>query len=171
MVPNVETKAKLQQLKTFLREEPRRFAMDYWGISVKDLAVADKHAAERTFVYSEQDMRVTADDFELIAKQRPPCGTVACLAGSIAIFAGLVKPHFADGYDVYTLTNNDARNAATWLGLDWMEAKNLFYFKSMTADETGWPENFRAAYKKAETPEEKVEVACSRIDHYSETGQ
>lgn len=164
-IPSKKTVAKLRKLQAFLRAEPRRFDMEWWGLSVEDVEKFDGKAGHGGAI---------SEAANTLKKQHPPCGTVACLAGSICIMQEIIKPEFLDEIPVYTFPSSTGEKAAEWLGLNFAaEAGKLFFTSDMDLmPHTGrWPGGFTKRYRKAKTPRQKVKVACERIDHYIETGE
>lgn len=137
----LETKIKrFERLKEWIREEPRRYNQECW-------AVRDKNA-------------------DIVLLQKPPCGTVACLAGGAVISRGyrLISPPFSLGavYCVrpYTRKYIHIRDAATRiLGLGSREADGLF---AAAAD--GWHNEPRTAYFNATGVEGRANAAIAELD-------
>ena len=159
--------AKLERLKKFLRKEPRRFDMDWWGVKIKN--IADLPTLEKSY-----DLTGVGAAYNTLAEQKPPCGTVACLAGNIAIMAKLIQPEQLQSRpgleedNVYLFPPETAQMSANWLGIH--NYGKLFFTSDMSHTSNCWSEKFSRAYRKAKTPKEKVEIACEVIDYYIKNG-
>lgn len=162
MIPSAETVKKLNQLKEYITKEPRRFNMSWWGVSAKPKTI--ELLEEGDDYYYEQLV-------DVLKKQQPPCGTVACLAGNCTIMAGLTKPTFDRDSAIYEFDDGTPLKAAKWLGLEPEDASKLFYLSDWDYPEH-WPESFTNEYYEAEDDfAKRAEIACRRIDHFIKTGE
>ena len=129
---------KLEKLKAYILEEPRRYLQSGW-------------------FYPQ--------DSEQFQRQKPPCGTLGCLAGNACVMEGhkvkfdedsswIVGPH---GKHV-----NISDTARKILGLTEREADALF----TGIPNDGWSEKAAYAYGTASTPEERAQAAAMEIDRY-----
>ena len=116
----------LRKVKKVVLEEPRRLDMANW---------------------------IQTNMTALPAEERPPCGTVACIAGWAIHLSG-VDPALTPG--AYSEIANGL------LGLDEDQGRRLYYTGS-------WPESFDEAYHAAETAQERAQIAARRIDHFIKT--
>ncbi len=138
----------LRRVERAILKEPRRFVMKWWHATGDVIA---NHIEE---------------------KYRPPCNTVACIAGHVQWltdpkrFAADVKA----GYD--GCVEHDARKA---LGLDDEQADRLFMMQDWGDDggldpfRSGWPKKFCDAYNNAKTPRARAKAAVARIEHFIAT--
>jgi hypothetical protein len=165
MKPSKATVKKLRKLQEFIRKEPRRFDMSWWGTAVKEPL---KLAANPLAVLIDQHQDVNFDlSVRTFLAQKPPCGTVACLAGSALMMAGKIKPRFVktlgeEQVAVYDFGDETEDNATKYLGLPEGD-NNLLFFVDQ------WPDRFSDGFEEL-TPKRQVERACKRIDYYIETG-
>ena len=137
---NVE---KLKQLKAFILAEPRRYNQEFWILGKESSVVAD---------------------------QKPPCGTAACLAGSACLMEGWT-PDYKRSSGYYQDKAAFARVikgrksvyvdelASEILELTEDDAENLF---SASCD--GWDIGNAAAYHAAKTPLGRAKAAAAEID-------
>lgn len=125
--------AKLKKLKKWILDEPRRYNQNTW------VDMGGKYASI----------------------QNPPCGTVACLAGSACLMEGYVpipgtnsvrKPHSKGELFV-------ADVAAAILKLNFSEQGNFFALNG-----EGWDSKASRAYKAATTPKQRAKAAAMAID-------
>ena len=161
MIPTQQTIEKLRKLQRYIQEEPRRFNLKYWGMSCNP----DNYG---TLEVEEGD-----EDFtETLEKQRPPCGTIGCLAGSICIIEGLIRPRFIENVSIYKFPYDTSKLAEVALGISEKDADKLFLCKSWFDSKFGWPDEF-AEELELYSPgsKEYADVAVRRIDHYIETGE
>jgi hypothetical protein len=179
-IPNQETCAKIDKLITYLREEPRRNNMDFWGLKIdpnlklEDLKLGDY--LEGFVEYSTQ-LETYVDDgmLEALIDQKPPCGAVHCMAGGCLISAGLVNPTFRRGIEFYEFEPNTPVRAREYLGISGEDGCKLFFLKSWSkywkGELVGWPESFETALAQTDPGSpEYTEVCVSRLVHYKQTG-
>jgi hypothetical protein len=165
----------LHRLQAYLRAEPRRFFMEDW--------LQRLQPGQPTF-------RPRWSGHELPA---PPCGTAGCLAGSLLLMTGHVASRplsqadqgsifqgFAELREQGGVVVAQDHSGVPWpltkakelLGLDLGQALKLFIL--WDPDDPGnlecWPRDLTKQYEEAETPVERVEVACRRVDLFLETG-
>jgi len=128
---------KLRKLQKWILAEPRRFHMAFW-------AVGGKH--------------------HLVAKQNPPCGTVACLAGNACLMEGLALTPMAEDKSDLELAEHDciSDKAMEILGLDELQQKALFHVDN-------WPMNFAEEYNSADDCIEGADITARRIEHFIKT--
>jgi hypothetical protein len=88
-------------------------------------------------------------------KYYPSCGTVACIAGWVAILGG---KKIRD--DLYF----DPSVAEKLLGLNSIESHSLFYLSY-------WPMKYLNRYEAAETPRAKAKATVARIEHFIKKGE
>lgn len=165
MIPSKETIDKIDNiLIPYLKVEPKRNNMNIWGYSV-DPDLFDKTNSE---LY-QLDVDTTC--FSAVNSQRPPCNTVACLAGSTLIAAGLVKPEIRPGRLEYHFPTTTEEQAAEFLGITVDQATSLFLLVDWSLDENGWPEEFADRLKACEpgTPE-YLQVMLDRLEYFKQTG-
>lgn len=113
------------------------------------------------------DMRNWSGNQRIINKNKPPCGTVGCLAGMACHMQGYeLEPGSGD----VTAGDHISDLARAVLGLDSEESDKLFFLPRMHRGvEFHWPASFATAYEKAKTPAAKVKVAVARIEHFIKT--
>jgi hypothetical protein len=163
MKPSKETIKKLRKLQTFIHKEPRRFDMSRWGTVVKNLEALTAHCD-----LIDQDDSLNYDlNVKRFLKLKPPCNTMACLAGSALIMGKLIEPIFSDDVEdgevaVFNFSDDTPEIAAEYLGLDYEDTNLLFYID-------GWGK-FASGFERL-SPQKQVERACERIDHFIETGE
>jgi hypothetical protein len=127
----VANKAKIRKLIRFLKKEPRRYCQDRWFQDVRSKRM----------------------------KNKPPCGTLACLAGEAVLMEGY-KPYgemhctLPDGSE----TEEVSVVAQKILGLRSKQADYLF-----VGDCSGWPEEAARAYENATDPSERVNAAIMAL--------
>lgn len=155
--PN-HTISLLFRLQEHIKSEPKTFNMGSWG------TICDpKHYDLFEPAEDDADMAVVL--------QRPACGAVGCIAGSLCIMTGLVKPSAHFGYeDVYVMGWDTHDKAVQELQIDFVQGRRLFLLKSW-GNKEGWPEQFETELAKYEpgTPE-YVDVTIRRINHFIATG-
>lgn len=129
---------KLRKLQKWILAEPRRFHMAYWAVGI---------------------------NHRLAQRQKPPCGTVACLAGNACLMEGWkFKPDSEGKNDLYLdKPNADIPDEASRiLGLNTAEQMVLFHVDN-------WPATFYQEYNNAASPAEAAEITAKRIDHFIKT--
>lgn len=135
--------ALLRRVEKRILEEPRRFDMSDW-------------------VYPSDGMWPDG----------PPCGTVACIAGWVALdrvpaskLKKMTRREFFILGDEFHPRSARAR-ACKALGIDPESSvpANLFGVNN-------WPDKYRIAYNNARTPKGHAGVAVRRIEHFIETGE
>lgn len=152
----------LQKVKAHILEEPRRFNLGYWG------GIVDPKFYNE--LLAEEDEGGDEELESVLAKQRPPCGAVGCIAGNVCILAGLIKPteHF-DGGSVYEMLDNTQDIAADALGLDVYQAARLFFLPRW-GRLAGWPSAFADRLNEAKPGSvEYAQITAERIDHFIAT--
>ena|ERR1700674_152666 len=164
MKPSKETVKKLRKLQAFIRKEPRRFDMSCWGAAIKgSIEKLDPNKA----AIDQNGLENYGVSLHIIADNNPPCGTVACLAGSVLMMAGLIKPKFIktkkDEVAVFDFGSKTPSRASDYLGITPDDENKLFYLD-------GWQARFSYAYWSLSN-KQQVERACKRLDHYIETGK
>lgn len=130
----------LRKVQKHFLEEPRRLDMGIWG----------RHLSPR-------EKKNRAEIWPEFAESEPPCGTVACIAGTVKLLVSPPKrwKNFFEDAD---------RFAADALELTLNQQNALF-------DSYAWPPNFRARYQNSRIPETRAQVTCERIDHFIATGE
>lgn len=122
----------LRKVAKHIAEEPRRLEMEY----------------------------MTTPLSKITPKDRPPCGTVACIAGWALIltkearYANTNFPVDESGDEVC------ADAAENLLGIS--DGQKLFYVND-------WPNPFRDLYVAAKTPRGRASAAAARIEHFIKT--
>lgn len=130
---------KLRKLQTWIREEPRRYNQDVY------LEIGSKS--------------------RMVNAQKPPCGTVCCLAGAACMMEGL-KPYNESGNEssfdfVWVRDRKQTISAAAQNILDLSDRQRINLFRAFG---DGWSDVAYIAYSRAFTQEERVEAACMAID-------
>lgn len=169
---------ELTALQKYILEQPvQRLNMEYWG-EVLDPEELQKRVS---IGKSDDDYDDYVDDVlseddvaSVIVNQKPPCNTIACMAGSYLMMKGLVKPvelvakEKEDGlsYLTYSFPGNSKELAEENLGIGTNEGTALFFLPSWERT-YGWPQEFeeRLHQTKAGTPEYR-QVIVDRIEHY-----
>jgi len=103
--------------------------------------------------YTRQAQREGPMYFDSIAHQRPQCGTVACIGGSIQC---LKKVRGVD-------------KMAKILGITFEQADGLFHNWEPGDTGFGWPESFRERFSNAATPYRKAQVAVALLKRVIKT--
>ena|SRR5204862_687380 len=108
----------------------------------------------------------------------PYCGTVACLAGHIALAATGRLPEQPPFYVVSRLSKKIQARLGPQVGIIASTAEVTFaalglqeeipYLLFYTSD---WPNQFKIAYDIATTEPERVRVAIKRVRHWLRTGE
>lgn len=126
---------KMLKLKKWILDEPRRYHQGVW-MSRESFTVVD---------------------------QRPPCGTVACLAGSACLMEGYDTKNQSAFIAFVSKNGGKLRPIKTVaceiLGLTPYQAANLF---DGTCD--GWEEGNANAYDNAKSPLDRARAAAAEID-------
>jgi hypothetical protein len=160
--PNKSTIKTLRELEKYILEEPKRFNMSFWGLTV-DPNYYDK--VKKTGYLSSEE--------SALVKQKPTCGTVGCMAGNLCVMTGKIKPkiHF-NGAQVYHFPHNTALLASEILGISPYEGEKLFMLSSWTTDGNGWPVNFSTKLMTySPGTKQYAQVVVDRIEHYIATGE
>jgi hypothetical protein len=156
----------LKKFQEYILEEPRRFNLSLWG----------EIANPKEFEQIAEDRGPTD-----VTDQRPPCGTVGCVAGSICVLTGVIKPKTVlkglSSLEVYSFPNHTPEMAAKALGLPLSLAEKLFYLKSWRVvfnkeEEVypGWPEKFEEELEKHKPGSQGyAKVTVARIQHFIDT--
>jgi hypothetical protein len=86
---SADTQKKMARVLAALEKQPKKLNMDFWGISVnyRDIPEVLKAMEENPNVHA----RKTSAVLRAIQRAKPPCGTVACLAGQTLITLGGLK--------------------------------------------------------------------------------
>lgn len=140
--PTINVKL-LRRVKALILEEPRRLDMGTWA-----------HPADKR-------VQVEAD--------RPPCGTVACIAGW-AVIDDFVKVNgrMPDRDEIEEIYETADRKAAELLSLRQDQADRLFDTPTGGGFDE-WPEDLAEAYVNATSPKERARVAAKRIERFIKT--
>jgi hypothetical protein len=162
--------------------EPRRFNMETWYRDVSEAVKLDNYGFDFDAVMesANKNSELFRDTNEI-----PPCGAVACVAGTACILSGKSQPYgiaeVINGRDVISYTEP----AGGWftagrqaLDLTVEQAKRLFFpckgFGLFGEDNNAdtslcWCEPFATEYQNAETPGERTEVLRRRFAHFIAT--
>lgn len=163
------TKEILLRVLKYMKQEPDRINMHAWGSIVqdgqKDLGLPKKH-------------------------KTPPCGTTACLAGSVLLVTkkgneylkreGLTKKDISEDTTYVYFPFETKEIAEKILGITDEQSQNLFLFKNMGAYHfdkdgeyvaAGWPTQFSAQYNKASTGAQRYQAVKDRVLHFIKTGE
>jgi hypothetical protein len=149
----VQRLRKVQQalLKQSVTPEICRFNMRYFGIQMSDFVL------------------------DAAKDQKPVCNTMACIAGEAILQQKLATIPRGGGFELtkealrlyYSGTARAIYKeeiiAQKILGLTKVQAKKLFYFKSMDGTD-GWPEYLEEAYKKAVSGTTRALIGAQRIE-------
>lgn len=185
-----EAKKTLSELKTYLRSDERKNAFDmaWWGVVI----VGDKKAAKKLLEEQYDVHSASGTAYEALRKQRPPCGAVCCLAGSLCIMKGLIKPtkdsnnaSESEGL-IYKMGLDTWDKAAKALGISRFEAGALFllpteqelydydtteeYYAYSDEDGNVWPLGWARKYFDAASPKERLSVALAYINDVIKNG-
>jgi hypothetical protein len=165
--------------------EPRRFNMETWYEDVSEAVKMDNNGYDFDEVIerANENSELFRDTNEI-----PPCGAVACVAGTACILSGKSKPYgiaeVINGRTVVSYTIPDGgwfEAGRRALDLTVEQAKRLFFPRkgfglfeaecSEDAEDTGlyWCEPFATEYHMAETPVERTEVLKRRFAHFIAT--
>jgi hypothetical protein len=129
---------KLRKLKRYILAEPRRYHQHWWMIT----GDKTKHP--------------------ILATQKPPCGTVACLAGNACLMEGF-RPHPDNCNFVAWKREKELLDVADVaqdiLGLSDEQTLALFRF-----DGSGWSQRAYRAYYDATTISGRARAATMAID-------
>lgn len=113
-----------------------------------------------------------ASELALPLDERPPCGTVMCIAGTAVLAEeqerGFYRKRF-DGRFLRDLSANAMLNASDWLELTPSEAERLFLLSWHWHHGDYWPPDFEARYKAATTPKQRTAVVLARMKHFLAT--
>jgi hypothetical protein len=124
-----------EQLIPFIRRDSGKgFSMDYW------IANAE--------TYFQPD-------------QRPVCGTVCCIGGSIELLRKKLAYREEEG------------GLGRLIGLNEYEFEGLCYGWMGPGNENSryvWPRNYRDNYREAKTPAQQANVACNLLEEIAEVG-
>lgn len=131
----------LELVKVHMRAEPRRLNMKDWIL--------------RRYSCTPDVTQFVSSGALPSGFEFPPCGTVGCIAGWICILSG------KDESLLNTISAPYRANEAMFLPTYSALTDKLFYLDY-------WPLNYRLDYEQAETPEERVEATCARIDYFIE---
>lgn len=178
-IPSQETIAKIRQLEQYILAEPKRFNLGLWGVHAnpKDY----EHIEHQADTYNQKGSLVDYEAMEELLNSRPPCGSMACLAGNTCIIAGLIKPVIQEGF-VYEFPSNTPYLAEKWLGITEREAGDLFFLRSWghavedkvkeQVVKVGWPEEFENRLALCQFGSEAyAQVAVDRLEHFIATGE
>lgn len=153
------TEKVLMNVLAYLEEEPRRLQMSVYG----EILPTWCKTVRATMIGSSKD------------QEAPPCGTVACLAGTILLTTDVGKDYLKKNNCVKEKPNNyisfpsgTASIAQKIAGLGLSQAINLFYFPGWYNNYCGWPEEFANRYSHAGTPEERFKVTKERVLYFIE---
>lgn len=156
-----KTEKVLRKIIAYLEEEPKRLEMGHWGIILPEGTVQ-------------------VDGVEDQSQPAPPCGTVACVAGTCLLVSktgidflkeyGAIKKQGSTEYIHFP--NSSPEKAASILGISEEKASSLFYFKNWPAGKAnGWPFKFSKRYMKAKTPRGRFLATKARIENFIATGE
>jgi len=140
----------LRRVQEHILSDPRRFNMDYWKRHVSLARIA---AGEDCIFGIES------------AKDVPPCGTIACIAGWTALLG--TPPGNRP------LLWSKVRTCATeLLGLKPLLDERGFSYGSdyRLFFEENWPERFYHRFRLATSRRQRARIAAQRIDHFIKTG-
>lgn len=98
-------------------------------------------------------------DVGVTGEQAPPCGTVGCIGGWICALTGKTPR---------SRKNFSYQRARKVAGLTGKQASRLFAY-TWSSIGGGWPDRFKSAYCNAATPQERVNIAVARIEHFIKT--
>lgn len=151
---------RLRRLQKFIMKEPKRFNLKYWLVKIT------KNTTPLDMKYNE------IGAFESIKAQRPPCNSVACLAGEVCLMAKLI-PLKMKKSSKYLTIHAASNYAAAYLGLSENEASKLFFLRYWTDTPTiGWPTFFEIELSKYDPGTvEYAQVAVDRIEHFINAGE
>jgi|ERR1044071_6845858 hypothetical protein len=134
----------LEKVVAVILEEPRKLDMGTWASDAEERIVNPDH--------------------------RPPCGTVACIAGWACFIAkqerGEPLPKGAELYAFYDKARDEAMEL---LGLDEDEADLLFDCPTGDEEDDLWPGEYVRAYVNADTPAERAQATAARINRFIST--
>lgn len=168
----VDTIKKLRKLQRYILEEPKRIHMNDWGAHVDPKNKVAKRRIKEAFCITKSYDRT--DLLSTLLAVNPPCGTMACAAGSLCVIGGLIKPakKRVNGGGYYQFPSNTPEIAAKYLGIDEEIADRLFYFKEWNDDDNGWPKKFENSLNNTK-PGTKAyaKVVVARIEHFIRTGE
>ncbi len=120
-------------IPAILREQGRGFNMQQWRATGLPIGESLK--------------------FDDVARNIPPCGTVACIGGTITMIEG------RNTFQSYGATVELGK----LIGLTHSQASGLFYNWDSGSSKYGWPSKYRKQFEKATTPLEKAEVAAKLL--------
>lgn len=185
-------KNDLRDLKSFLSSEERKNAFDmaWWGVVI----VGNKKKAQEALADLKSGYGVAGIHYDILKKQKPPCGAVHCLAGAMCIMKGLIVPtkddkdrtEAAPGL-IYEMGIDTWAKAAKALGITTREAGALFllpaeqevgdyettedyYQYNYAEDGNVWPLEWARQYFAASSPKEKLTVALAYLDDVIKNG-
>ena len=135
-------RANVETLKAMMRAKPRSYSQQTFG--------------------------------ELVHNSVAECGTEQCMAGFCRI-AEVGMPQYMQELLKYTksdaeITNFDFNEHCIESGLRFLGISSLEECPIIFDDYYCWPKDLSEAYKEAENPVERVEVACRALDRLQEDG-
>lgn len=147
----------LRKTVDWIREEPRRLNMDEWF---------------KWFEFPEEDPK------------KPPCGSQACVAGTVCIISGTATKSLDYAGFYKPPSGGWAASARQLLGLSYAQANRLFRADREAATVTPkelsnaqevayekfmWPKRYLASYRRALTPAGRFRVLSQRVEHFIKT--
>lgn len=162
---------RLNELITFLEEEPKRFNMRYWGASIDpETMVTYRSQALQNQPFLDQFRNQNGQEIaycfvNTVIRQAPPCGTMLCLAGAAVILSRGKKFPLLGKNMVFIFDDDTADEAAEWLKLSDTDCLRLFFLPY-------WPHQFKNGNWNFEpgTPE-YLANGVQRIRHFQRTGE
>jgi len=162
---SVKTEKILRKVLDYIEQEPSRLEMGQWGYILPD------------------DVK-EVDGVGGNPQPSPPCGTIACLAGTCLLVtkAGndFLQEHGAfkerGQTDWVSFPDETPEKAAEILGLSEDRAKKLFFFQKWDhldekGNPVGWQKEFSDRYEKATTPRGRFLATKARVEHFIATGK
>jgi hypothetical protein len=135
---------KIEKLRQYILEEPRRYNQTIFG------------ARKGVYDYDY--------DKGFVAIQKPPCGTVACLAGNAILMEG--QKLFVKRGGEFVVRNDASVLAAKILGLTPLQAAKLV---RGVPGEKDWGLGFAAWFDTVRGYKEKAEVTTAFLAHLIKT--
>lgn len=155
-----KTEKILRKVLDYIKQEPRRLQMGVWGQILPE----------------GTDTVEGADDANQPA---PPCGTVACLAGTCLLVTKAGTDFLEQNGAVKTRGNKHyvdfppgtPEEAMRILGISESKAKKLFYFSEWSFEGGCWPVKYSKKYMEATTPKGRYLASKARVEHFIRTGR
>lgn len=164
------TIGELRKLEQYMLEEPKRFNLSYWGVHIDPKLYDDESYEAKSNLTRMSGDTLLYSHISDMFKQKPPCGTMGCLAGNYLVMRELVKPSsYCDSTEVYTFAADTDQLAADALGLDRDQMRRLFYPNESRYH--GWPAEWQEKLDATKPGTlEYAQVAVDRIEHFIATG-